>query len=100
MLDEAISRRRYFEQKLDCSKFSVLSGPLHLISCTPKYLGKNQSAIWSMTTRKSLLDQKFMLSRPLHEGHYFLKAVMGNPHTKQIHLDKLANLLNESVVGD
>ena len=96
LLDEAIFKRGFFEELLDLSKLSFISGPLHLISCTPKNADKSQTAKWSLATRQKLLDQQLMLSRPLHEGRYYLKAVMGNPHTQLIHLRKLANLLNQS----
>ena len=51
----------------------------------------------------TLLDNKLMLSRPFHDHRYYLKAVMGNPHTQLKHLDKLARLLNQSAkpcIGD
>ena len=98
LLEESIYRRRYFEEKLDLSRLRVISGPLHLISCTSKDLDKSQSLSWSLATRQILLDQQFMLSRPFHDGRYFLKAVMGNPHTELIHLSKLASLLNKSAL--
>ncbi|WP_320667586.1 pyridoxal phosphate-dependent decarboxylase family protein [Prochlorococcus sp. MIT 1307] len=97
LLKDSIDRRRSFQKQLDVSKLSVITGPLHLISCTPKSFNQNQSARWSKETRRSLLDEKFMLSRPFHNDRYYLKAVMGNPHTQLTHLSKLANLLNHSV---
>ena len=97
LIEDSINRRRYFEKHLNLSKLNIISGPLHLISCTPNNASKIESARWSIETRQRLLDQKFMLSRPLHDGHYYLKAVMGNPHTQSSHLLKLANLLNQSV---
>ena len=77
----------------------ILSGPLHLIACTPRAFDLTHAAAWAVATRQKLLDQKFMLSRPFHHDRYYLKAVMGNPHTKSNHLDELANLINQSV-GD
>ncbi len=97
LLEEAIQRRNYFEKKLDLTKLQVISGPLHIISFTPRNVDNHQSAKWSIATKQKLLDQKFMLSRPFHNDRYYLKAVMGNPHTQKIHLDKLANLINQSV---
>ena len=97
LLTESIDRRLYLEKLLDMSRLKVISGPLHLISCTSKYADKSQSAKWSFATRKLLLKHQFMLSRPLHEGRYYLKTVLGNPHTKSKHLNKLADLLNTSV---
>ncbi len=97
LLENSISRRIFFEEQLDPSKFNIISGPLHLISFTPKELNIKQSKSWSIETRQKLLDNKFMLSRPNHDARYYLKAVMGNPHTKKVHLIQLATLLNRSV---
>ncbi len=97
LLDQAIHRRCYLHKKLDGSAFKILSGPLHLIACSPRDLAPSQAKAWSISTRKKLLDEKFMLSRPVHEGCYYLKAVMGNPHTQLSHLDMLAILLNQSL---
>ena len=38
-----------------------------------------------------------MLSRPLHAGRHHLKAVLGNPHTTEAHLQTLASLLAQSL---
>ncbi len=97
LLDAAINRRRYFQDQLDFSKFKSISGPLHLISITPRDVDNTTAASWSQATRRFLLDQDFMLSRPMHSGRYYLKAVFGNPHTQRDHLNKLAYLLNQSV---
>ena len=97
LLVESICRRDYLESRLDSSKLEIISGPLHLISFTPKQSDKKQSEQWALATRKVLLEENFMLSTPLLNGRYYLKAVMGNPHTKFQHLDKLADLLNKSL---
>ncbi len=97
LLDGSIHRREYFEKQIDLSKLMVKTGPLHLISFTPKNFNQSQSVRWSIDTRQRLLAHKFLLSRPLLNGVYYLKAVMGNPHTQLIHLRKLAKLLNQSV---
>ncbi len=97
LLDQSILRRNYLEQKIEPSKFNLLSGPLHLIAMTPKGLDDNAAAAWSVLTRKFLLEKKLMLSRPIHEGRYYLKAVTGNPHTSLELLERLAILLNNSV---
>ena len=98
LLEKSIYRRRYLQDQLDESRLDVITGPLHLISCTGKYVEKSRSSEWSLATRMKLLDHNFMLSRPLHNGRYYLKAVMGNPHTKENDLRKLASLLNQSAL--
>ena len=97
LLDQAIKRRSYLQQKLDCSKLKVLSGPLHLIAVTPRNLENFAASKWSIDMRQRLLEENFMLSRPLYDGRYYLKVVLGNPHTKCSHLDKLSEVLNQSI---
>tara|TARA_Y100001968_G_scaffold160819_1_gene147104 strand:- start:64 stop:1440 length:1377 start_codon:yes stop_codon:yes gene_type:complete len=97
LLDNAIKRRVYLQQLLDCSKLDIASGPLHLIACTPKSANNSTALKWSVSTREFLLDKHFMLSRPLYRGKYYLKAVLGNPHTQSSHLEKLSRFLNDSI---
>ena len=97
LLEKAIKRRRYIHDLIDVNKFEVVSGPLHLISLTPKGLTKDESKLWSIQTREFLLSEKFMLSRPFHNDRYYLKLVLGNPHTESVHLKKLSNLINNSI---
>ncbi len=97
VLDSALARARYFKDQLDQSNFLIESGPLHLVAFTPKDMDKVSSSEWSLITRKKLLEHDFMLSRPLHHDRHFLKAVFGNPHTKEIHLKNLADIINRSV---
>ncbi len=99
LLKTSIERRIYIQRKLDSLKISVLGGPLHIISCTPRSADDLNSEHWSVITRKKLLKHNFMLSRPKQNGRFYLKIVMGNPHTLKSHLDQLAHLLNDSVVG-
>tara|TARA_Y100001968_G_C19395252_1_gene737913 strand:- start:868 stop:1812 length:945 start_codon:yes stop_codon:yes gene_type:complete len=100
VLSAAINRKNYFIDKLDSSIYSIIHGPLHLIAFTPKGFSREQSLKWSKRTRQLLLKKKFMLSRPIHHGRYYLKAVFGNPHTEFSHLDELAYILNHSVSLD
>ena len=97
LLENSISRRKYFQNLLDLSKFDVLSGPLHLIAFTPKNVDNSFASKWSEVTRKKLLEEHFMLSRPHFRGKHYLKAVLGNPHTQLCHLDQLAEFLNRTV---
>jgi sulfinoalanine decarboxylase len=75
----------------------ILSGPLHVLACRPHRGQAQQHEMWSIETRRLLLSRGIMVSRPLHQGRHFLKAVLGNPHTNHGLLDQLASTLNESV---
>ncbi len=97
LLQGAIDRRKYLQEKLDQSSFDILSGPLHLFAFSPKGLTKDEAFLWSKSTRKKLLENQFMLSRPFHQNHFYLKVVLGNPNTTDDHLNKLAILLNKSL---
>jgi len=98
ILLNSIKRKRYLESIIDSSKFKIISGPLHLLALTPLNYNSSQSVDWSIKTRKLLLTEKFMLSRPIYGDRYYLKAVMGNPNTKFDDLDTLANIINNSVI--
>jgi len=97
ILLESIKRRCYLESRIDSSKFKIISGPLHLLALTPLKYNSSQATDWSIQTRKYLLSNKFMLSRPIYGDRYYLKAVMGNPNTKFDDLTNLAKLINHSV---
>ena len=97
VLSAAISRREYLEQQLDHNRLMVLTGPLHVLACRPHRGHVQQHETWSIETRRLLLSQGIMVSRPLHQGRHFLKAVLGNPHTDHALLDQLASTLNQSV---
>lgn len=97
ILKQAISRREYIQTLLDNSKFEIISGPLHLIALTPLRLTEKEAESWSMKTRDLLLSNDFMISRPLYNGRHYLKIVLGNPHTKKIHIQRLSELINNSI---
>ncbi|MDP6192856.1 MAG: aspartate aminotransferase family protein [Prochlorococcus sp.] len=99
LLDGAIQRRCYLQNQLDSTRLTILTGPLHVLACCPSHAAREQVEQWSVATRQRLLDHHLMLSRPLHQGRYFLKAVLGNPHTQSGHLDQLAALLNQSLLN-
>jgi len=98
ILLESIKRKCYLESMIDSSKFKIISGPLHLLALSPLNYTSSQASDWSIKTRNSLLVNKFMLSRPMYEDRYYLKAVMGNPNTKFDDLRLLASLLNDSII--
>ncbi len=97
LLDETLNRRSYFHAQLDITKLNVITGPLHLIAVTPKNQKEHLTASWSDTTKKLLFRKRFMLSSPQYKGRSYLKAVMGNPHTKMRHIEELAQILNQSI---
>lgn len=97
VLSAAIARREYLQQQLDPNRLMILSGPLHVLACRPQRGQAQQHESWSIETRRLLLSQGIMVSRPLHQGRHHLKAVLGNPHTHDGLLDQLASALNQSV---
>jgi len=98
VLRSALERRDQVRRRLDQDRLTLLDGSLHLLSMHPRDAGAVDCDTWSQTTRHSLLGQGFMLSRPRYGDRYCLKAVFGNPHTGPEHLDRLAALINSSLV--
>ena len=82
---------------IDLKKFNLISGPLHLLAVSPKRLTNTEINEWSRKTRKDLLINNFMVSRPFHQNIHYLKIVLGNPHTQFKDLDLLSSLLNSSL---
>ena len=99
LLEKSLLRRKYLMQRLDSSKFKIISGPLHLFAFTPLSSSIEDSRLWSIKTRNKLLESKFMLSRPSYNNRSYLKVVLGNPYTENSDLDKLAELINQSIVN-
>ncbi len=97
LLLDSLNRRCYLESKIDSSKFSLITGPLHLLAFTPNDYSVKEGFEWSKETRNYLLTKNFMLSRPFYKGRYYLKVVLGNPHTKLKDLDLLSDLINQSI---
>ena len=93
VLTGALSRRRYLEQQLHSDQLALLGGDLHLLAFRPRFADPQQTQRWSETTRSNLLREGFLLSRPQYDGHYWLKAVLGNAHTTPQHLQQLAGLV-------
>ncbi len=98
ILIDSVKKRSYLESIIDSSKFKIISGPLHILALTPLNFTSSQATDWSIKTRKSLLTNKFMLSRPIYGDRYYLKTVMGNPNTKLDDLKLLADLINNSII--
>ena len=95
VVSESITKRLNFEKLLDSSKFEIFSGPLHIISFIPKGMNIDQSNIWTLNKKKILMDNKFMISRPFYKDRFCLRIVFGNFNTKESHLIKLSQLINE-----
>ncbi len=99
LLNNAVERRIYLEERIDQNDFEILSGPLHLLSILPNGIKSEEASKWSASTRAMLLKNDLMLSRPFYNNRHYLKAVLGNPYTTFGHLDKLIGLLNRSLLN-
>ena len=98
VLDGAISRQEHLLSLLSADdRLQLCSGDLHLLAFTPKHLDAVAAESWSLLTRQRLLAEQLMLSRPHYRGRHHLKAVLGNPHTQPIHLERLAELVLASL---
>ena len=95
ILKSSIEKKLYFEENLNHRKFSIYSGPLHIISFLPKGLKVKESDIWSERKRSELMKMNIMLSRPKFKSKYFLRAVFGNYNTSIEHIENLLNVLND-----
>ncbi|MEB3173287.1 MAG: aminotransferase class V-fold PLP-dependent enzyme [Cyanobacteriota bacterium] len=98
ILDGAIARRRSLQHLLTpVARLQQRQGGLHLLAMTPEGLSAAAAEQWSVQTRQRLLEAQLMLSRPLYQGRYHLKAVLGNPHTAEPQLQRLAAIVSSSV---
>ena len=97
ILKSSIMKKMLFENILDKNKFNIYSGSLHIISFEPKNMNFEQINNWSLVTKKFLLENKIMISRPLFKNRYVLRIVFGNFNTKKSHIIKLANLINNNI---
>ncbi|MEA5473128.1 pyridoxal-dependent decarboxylase [Synechococcus sp. CCY9201] len=99
VLDGAIERRRHLRQLLASGdRLDLKDGQLHLLAFCPAGYDAEQATHWSAETRQRLLAEQLMLSRPLYGGRHHLKAVLGNPHTRAEHLERLAQLVHASLL--
>ena len=98
ILKSCIEKRKFFESKLNKNKYDTYSGPLHIISFLPKGMNKIDSENWTLNTRKELMKNNYMLSRPIFKNKYFLRAVLGNYNTNKSHINDLIKLLNSSAL--
>ena len=94
VLRASIDKRIFLEENLNKKKYDLCSGPLHIISFLPKGMSKDESDVWTLNTRISLMKNNFMLSRPIFKNRYFLRAVLGNYNTNNDQINNLLKLLN------
>lgn len=98
ILNQSIFKKSLFTEKLDKSKYDIITGPLHIVSFIPKNSSKEESDSWTFQTKKLLLKNNFMISRPFYRGRYYLRVVLGNLNTEKTHIIKLTNFLNQQVL--
>ncbi len=97
ILNSSIRKKVLFENILDKDRFYIYSGSLHIISFEPKNMSPDQINIWSLKIKKSLLENKIMISRPLYKNRFILRIVFGNFNTKESHIIDLAHFLNKNI---
>jgi sulfinoalanine decarboxylase len=98
LLAGAIDRRRRLEALLATApELLIHGGSLHLLAFRPRQADAAVAEQWSQAVRRQLLDQRLLLSRPRYQGHHHLKAVLGNPHTDDAHLQRLATVVQDSL---
>ncbi len=95
ILNESLRKKSLFERLLNKDKFDIYTGPLHIISFFPKQMNIEKSNEWTLNTKKTLMNNQFMLSRPFYNGRFCLRIVLGNYNTKELHLNNLADLINK-----
>ncbi len=94
ILSSSIEKRKFFENNINSKKYELCSGPLHIISFLPRGMNKNESDLWTSKKRITLINKNFMLSRPLFNNRYFLRAVLGNYNTGEKQINELLKLLD------
>ena len=57
-------------------------------------MDKSESNLWTLNKKEILMNNNFMLSRPLFKNKYFLRAVLGNYNTSMTQINELLKLLN------
>lgn len=93
-LTSALERAALFRQRLDQGRVICQPGGLHLVAFRPSPGISSDVSHWTLILRQTLMREGFMLSRPLYAGCHHLKAVLGNPHTTEAHIDQLAACIN------
>ena len=94
ILKSSIKRKDFFIKNINKNKFEIYSGPLHIISLLPMGLETKDTNFWTQSKVNELIKNNFMISRPKFKGRYFLRIVMGNYNTSEIHIKELLKLLD------
>jgi len=94
ILKSSIKRKDFFIKNISKNKFDIYSGPLHIVSFIPKKLEPEDSDTWTQTKVNELINNNFMLSRPIFKGKYNLRVVMGNYNTNESHIEELLKILH------
>ena len=94
ILKSSIKRKKFFLDNISKNKFEIYSGPLHIVSFLPKGLTTKETDFWTQTKVNELMKNNYMLSRPMINGKYYLRVVMGNYNTKESHIRELLRLLD------
>jgi len=94
ILNSSIKRKDFFIENISKNKFEILSGPLHIVSFLPKGITTKDTDSWTQTKVDELLKNNFMLSRPMFNGKYYLRVVMGNYNTRDTHIEELLRFLD------
>ncbi len=101
VIGSALDRRRRLQELLRDrtgeDRLTLVGGPLHLLAFRPAGLEPEACERWSRRCRGALLAEELMLSRPHYQGRHHLKAVLGNPHTEDHHLQRLAEVVGRSL---
>jgi L-2,4-diaminobutyrate decarboxylase len=101
LVEGALQRRRLLQQLLAADqRLLLLDAPLHLLTFRPRCGEAEALERWSERSRAALLAERLMLSRPVYQGLHHLKAVLGNPHTRPVHLETLAAVLRRIPLPD
>ena len=64
------------------------------MSFLPKGMNVVDSNNWTLKAKKILLENNYMISRPIYKGKYYLRIVFGNFNTTALHISELTNFLN------
>ena len=94
ILKDSLLKKSIFIEQLDKNKFEIYSGPLHIVSFLPKRINVEESNNWTLKVKETLLEKKYMISRPIYKGKYYLRVVFGNFNTTALHISELTNFLN------
>ena len=94
ILRASLQKRVLLQSLLDKNKFDIYAGPLHIICFHPKGMNIEDSNEWTSNTKKFLMKNNYMVSRPFYNDRFLLRIVLGNYNTNDSHILHLAQLIN------